>query len=352
MMIDAWPSETQRLVRMRWAWAWLVAITLLHFALGTRGFGLRHAVHVGLAALYLLPILLAARARLARGGTLVALSASLLYLAHVALRDSGAGTALIDELAVVAGFLAVGGISGALLGEVEKRRAERDRVLLAARRSEVRNALEALLTALEARDPELGEHSRRVADLAELVARRLGLGRELRAQIHLAGLLHDVGKIGLRDDVLFSNGSLSTGQREQIEGHPARAAELVRAIGGDEELAEIVLAHHEAPDGSGYPRGLRGEEIPIEARVLHVADVCVAITERRRYRASESLEDALAALRRMIPDELDPIVFAALEAVVQDGWWLPAPAGERETRQDPGGDRVVAGARGGESGES
>ena len=191
----SWPSMAQdptlaeaRERTLRWAWVLLGAITVFHLLLGARGTGLRHAVHVGLAALYLAPIVLAGKARGARAGALFAGAASLLYLGHVALRDPAPWASLLDELAVVAGFVTVGLLVGSLTMDAESRRDERDRVLLAAARSEVRSALDALVTALGARDPALAEHSRRVADLAELVAHELGLDRSQRAAAHLAGL--------------------------------------------------------------------------------------------------------------------------------------------------------------------
>lgn len=312
---------------LRWAWVLLGAITVFHFLLGARGTGLRHAVHVGLAALYLAPIVLAGKARGARAGALFAGAASLLYLGHVALRDPAPWASLLDELAVVAGFVTVGLLVGSLTMAAESRRDERDRVLLAAARSEVRSALDALVTALGARDPALAEHSRRVADLAELVAHELGLDRSQRAAAHLAGRLHDIGKIGLGDDVLQSDQQLSLEQRARIRDHPRIAAELVRSVGGDEDLAETVLSHHESPDGSGYPRGLRGAEIPLLARALKVADIFVAITEARRYRPAATPESAIEELRAMAPDRVDPGALAALESVVAKGWWPPGHLG-------------------------
>src|SRR5690606_11667407 len=144
------------------------------------------------------------------------------------------------ELAVVTGFVTVGLLVGSLTTEAEHRRAERDRVLLAANRSEVLSALDGLVTALGARDPALAEHSRRVADLAALVAGGLGLDHSRRAAAHRAGLLHDVGKIGLGDDVLHSDRQLSLEQRGKIHDHARIAADLVRSVGGDDDLAEAV----------------------------------------------------------------------------------------------------------------
>ena len=129
------------------------------------------------------------------------------------------------------------------------------------------------------------------------------------------------------DDVLQSDQQLSLEQRARIRDHPRIAAELVRSVGGDEDLAETVLAHHESPDGSGYPRGLRGAEIPLLARALKVADIFVAITEARRYRPAATPESAIEELRAMAPDRVDPAALAALEGVVAKGWWPPGHLG-------------------------
>lgn len=331
---------------LRWAWVLLGAITVLHVLLGARGTGLRHAVHVSLAALYLAPIVLAAKARGARSGVFFAGAASLLYLAHVALRDPAPWTSLIDELAVVAGFVTVGLLVGSLTADAERRRDERDRVLLAANRSEIRSALDGLVAALGARDPALAEHSRGVADLAELVALELGLDRSQRAAAHLAGLLHDVGKIGLGDDVLHSDRRLSPEQRARIHDHPRLAADLVRSVGGDDELADAVHAHHESPDGSGYPRGLRDAEIPLLARILKVADVFVAITEERHYRPAALPDGALEELRAMAPDRVDPAALAALEGVVAKGWWPPGHFGRHSEPTAATSELAIVAAKG------
>ncbi|MCL4837693.1 MAG: HD domain-containing protein [Thermoanaerobaculia bacterium] len=320
-------TAAPRELTLRWAWVLLGAITVVHVLLGARGTGLRHTVHVGLAAFYLAPIVMAAKARGARTGAVFAGAASLLYLAHVALRDPAPWPSLLDELAVVAGFVTVGLLVGSLTTDAERRRDERDRVLLAANRSEVRSALDGLVIALGARDPALAEHSRRVADLAELVAHELGLDRSQRAAAHLAGLLHDVGKIGLGDDVLHSDQQLSPEQWAKIHDHPRIAADLVRSVGGDDDLAEAVLAHHECPDGSGYPRGLRDAEIPPLARVLRVADIFVAITEARHYRPAAPPDSALEELRAMAPARVDVAALAALESVIAKGWWAPGHLG-------------------------
>jgi hypothetical protein len=310
---------------LRWAWVLLGAITVLHVLLGARGTGLRHAVHVGLAALYLAPIVMAARARGARIGALFAGAASLLYLGHVALRDPVPWPSLLDELAVVAGFVTVGLLVGSLTMDAESRRDERDRVLLAAARSEVRSALDALVTALGARDPALAEHSRRVADLAELVAHELGLDRSQRAAAHLAGRLHDVGKIGLGDDVLQSDQQLSLEQRARIRDHPRIAAELVRSVAATKISPRRFSLTTRARTAAAIHEAFAARKS--FARALKVADIFVAITEARRYRPAATPDSAIEELRAMAPDRVDPAALAALESVVAKGWWPPGHLG-------------------------
>ncbi len=129
--------------------------------------------------------------------------------------------------------------------------------------------------------------------------------------------MHDIGKIGVRDDVLFKPDDLTPEERAKVERHPALAAEILRPIHGAEPIAEIVLSHHECPDGSGYPRGLRGEEIPIEARILRAADVFSALTDARPYKASMDDERAIEWMQAAGGTKLDPASVAALRGAVR-----------------------------------
>lgn len=154
-----------------------------------------------------------------------------------------------------------------------------------------------LLVALRARDEYTEEHSEHVAELAVEIGRRRGLPSDRLEMLRLAALMHDLGKIGVRDDVLLKPEELTPEERVRIEQHPAIAAEILRPIRGATHIADIVLAHHECPDGSGYPRGLQHRQIPLEAHILHVADVFCSLTESRTYKQPWSKADALAMMK-------------------------------------------------------
>ena len=142
----------------------------------------------------------------------------------------------------------------------------------------------ALAEALDIRDTGTGQHSHTVARYAELMARELGLEEERVERVRLAGVLHDIGKIGISDRVLTKPGPLDKSEWQEMYTHPEIGARLLsRPEFAD--LREWILAHHERPDGLGYPRGLRADQIPIEARILAVADAYEAMTADRCYRA-------------------------------------------------------------------
>lgn len=166
---------------------------------------------------------------------------------------------------------------------------------------------------LESRDPATDEHSRRVAELAEGIALSIGLSYELAQAVHLAGALHDLGKIALPDSILRSTGELSAREWAIVHRHPTIGADLLSHIGELAMLAPVVASHHERYDGAGYPQGLRGEEIPLEARIIAVADAYDAMTSDRPYRQALSIEDAREELREGSGTQFDPDVVEAFE---------------------------------------
>ncbi len=166
-----------------------------------------------------------------------------------------------------------------------------------AARGAVVEGVSGLLGALRARDQYTEEHSAHVARLAVEVGTRRGLPPDGLEVLRLAALMHDLGKIGVRDDVLLKPEELTEEERIRIQQHPQIAAEILRPIRGSRHIADIVLAHHECPDGSGYPRGLDQAHIPLEAHILHVADVFCSLTESRTYKQAWSEADALTMMK-------------------------------------------------------
>ncbi|MCW2949725.1 MAG: diguanylate cyclase [Thermoleophilia bacterium] len=178
-----------------------------------------------------------------------------------------------------------------------------------------RTQLATLLTlgeALDLRDPSTALHSRTVADYAEGMARELGLEPALVERIRLAGLLHDIGKIGVPDSVLLHPGKLDAEQWAIMKQHPEIGARMLNHV-DYVDIRDWVIAHHERPDGCGYPYQLHGTEIPLGARILSVADSYEAMTADRVYRAAPGHAYALAELRRGSGTQFDPAVVAAME---------------------------------------
>ena len=155
----------------------------------------------------------------------------------------------------------------------------------------------ALVNALDAKDTYTCGHSDRVAEFARLIALEMGLSDEESEQIHMTGLLHDIGKVGMPDDVLNKAGELTNEELEQIRRHPVTGYEILSHLNSFDYVLPGVLHHHEAMDGTGYPHGLRGDSIPLSARILAVADAWDAMTSSRPYRVGMSTEHATAILR-------------------------------------------------------
>ncbi len=166
--------------------------------------------------------------------------------------------------------------------------------------------VESFAQALEAKDSYTHGHSRQVSLYAGLLARALGLSASQRALLAQAALLHDIGKIGIADTILNHPGALSRDDLTEIRKHPCKGRNILAPIHSLSGLAEIVYHHHERWDGSGYPDGLAGEEIPLMARIIGIADAFDAITSQRPYRDSLDLDSALAELRGGAGSQFDP----------------------------------------------
>ena len=180
-------------------------------------------------------------------------------------------------------------------------------------------AIRALALALDARDPYTAGHSERVSLLSVAIGRQMQLSERTLEVLRLGALLHDIGKIGVSDDVLRKPSKLTAEEYELIKAHPAVGSKILRSVRFLEPHLPMVELHHERPDGGGYPFGLKGDDIPVLARIVHVADAFDAMTTARAYRPAMPAEAGLAELRRCAGTDFDPAAVAALEAVLGAG---------------------------------
>jgi HD-GYP domain-containing protein (c-di-GMP phosphodiesterase class II) len=165
-----------------------------------------------------------------------------------------------------------------------------------------------LSRAIDARDEYTRGHSARVTAIAETIARRLGWDDERLEQLQLGGPLHDVGKLAIPDVVLRKPGRLVVDELALIREHPRLGARILLRLSAFRGALPYVLYHHERWDGTGYPTGRAGEEIPLEARVLAVADAFDAMTSDRPYRPALSRDEALAEVERCSGSQFDPAI--------------------------------------------
>jgi putative nucleotidyltransferase with HDIG domain len=163
-----------------------------------------------------------------------------------------------------------------------------------------------LTGAIEARDPYTRGHSTRVTELAEAVARAMGWSEDRIASVRLGGPLHDIGKLAVSQDVLHKEGELDDAELAEIREHPKTGARLLLRVAALRAAIPYVLYHHERWDGRGYPSGKAGEEIPLEARVLAIADAFDAMTSDRPYRRALTRVEALAEVERCAGTQFDP----------------------------------------------
>jgi putative nucleotidyltransferase with HDIG domain len=176
----------------------------------------------------------------------------------------------------------------------------------------------------EIRDPYTSGHQQRVADLARAIAHRMGLDPDRIEGIHAAGILHDIGKLTIPAEILTKPAKLNELEYSLVKVHPQTGYDILKGIEFPWPLPEMVLQHHERLDGSGYPQGLSGEDIMLEARILTVADVVEAMSSFRPYRAALGMDEALAEIRKGAGTLYDERVVAACIEVVEGGFDLEA----------------------------
>jgi putative nucleotidyltransferase with HDIG domain len=190
--------------------------------------------------------------------------------------------------------------------------------------------LDALLTTLDRCSPETFHHAKRVARMAVLLAKQLGLEPEAVTDVERGALLHDIGKVAMPDSIIHKPGPLSEPEMAVVASHPQVGHDIVSVVPSLKPVADIILASHERFDGQGYPRRLSGDAIPIGARITSVADVFDVLTSARTYREPVSSEQACAELARCAGSQFDPDVVREWVALI--GAAGRAPAGRHGDR--------------------
>jgi len=203
-------------------------------------------------------------------------------------------------------------------------RQERDRALeqiqqqIVQLQDSLEDTVRAIATIVEMRDPYTAGHQVRVADLAATIAKQMGLPDEQVHAIHLAGTVHDLGKIQIPAEILSKPGKITDIEFSLIKIHPQAGYDILKDISFPWPIAQMVLQHHERLDGSGYPQGLRGDAILLGARILSVADVVEAMSSHRPYRPGLGIEVALAEITRQCGIYFDPAVVEACLRVFRE----------------------------------
>ena len=197
---------------------------------------------------------------------------------------------------------------GMRTAELRMERANLERISVA--------TLETLVNALEAKDAYLRGHSARVADSAAMVAAEMGLPDDQVEAIRTAGRLHDIGKIGIREEILSKQGPLTDEEFEHVKQHPVIGSDILAPLAHLGAVIQFVRSHHERWDGKGYPDGLSGEGIPVGARIIGAVEIYDALTTSRPYQEKMLPESAVERLRDLVGTVLDPAVHRALQAVV------------------------------------
>ncbi len=176
----------------------------------------------------------------------------------------------------------------------------------------------ALSRTLDARDSHSGSHSKRMAGLSERMATKYHMTTRETRELSWAALLHDIGKIGVEDQILHKPGPLTDREWEIMRTHPEVGAQMIGGLSGMESIAAMILGHHERMDGSGYPRGLTGEQIPLGARIIAVVDSYSAMTEGRPYRKAKTHDEAIIELKNLSGKKYDNEVVRAFISLFEE----------------------------------
>ncbi len=280
----------------------LIVVTALHWLTPIQP-GAEHMTHILLRKLFVVPVLLAAVWFGLGGAVVTATVTTAVYLPYVFIRWTGHTAENFNQAGEVLSVWAVALIAGWLVG--------REKAAIQAKAEVHRGALTALVSALDARERDTELHSWRVRAYAARLAEKLKLPAHECHVIKQASLLHDIGKIGVPDHILLKPGPLTETEWEVMRRHAEIGHRILSSVPSFEEVATVVLAHHEHYDGSGYPRGLHSNQIPYGARVFAVADAYDALTSTRPYREATSVKEALRVIKNDKGKYFDPSVVDA-----------------------------------------
>ncbi|NIA15218.1 MAG: HD domain-containing protein [Nitrospiraceae bacterium] len=271
-----------------------------------------HGMHILLRKSFLIPILLAAVWYNLRGALLAALAISFVFLPHVLIQWRGQ----VQENANQFGeFVTIWGsavLAGWLVGK--------EKSALGKLSQTHEGALVALVRALDAREHNTQLHSLRVRAFAEHIAKGMGIDGDARMELARGALLHDIGKIGVPDSILLKKGPLTSGEWRIMRKHPEIGSRILESVPYTDEAALVVCAHHEKYDGTGYPRGLKGDEIPVGARIFAIVDAFDALTSDRPYQSAVTIAEAVETIRNDAGSHFDPNVVAVFVSVPEEKW--------------------------------
>lgn len=271
-----------------------------------------HILHVVMRKALLLPVILAAIWFNLPGAIVTAFTASLLYIPHIVWQWSGQTHENVNQVGEIATVWIVAIVCGWLVSMEKNAMREK------ANANE--GALLALIGTLDARKQKRKYHSMRVYAYASRLARELGLSRDDMEVLAQASVLHDLGMISVPDHVLLKPGPLTGDEWKLIHKHPSIGFRIVRRVPAFGRMAEVVHAHHEQFDGSGYPRRLAAQDIPFLARVFSVADAFDAITTDRRYGSALPLSEASQVVANESGRQFDPHVVQAFMRISDTEW--------------------------------
>jgi HD-GYP domain-containing protein (c-di-GMP phosphodiesterase class II) len=212
------------------------------------------------------------------------------------------------------------------MGEEIQKSIEQIRQAAARNKELFMGSIRMLANAIDEKDPYTRGHSERVAFYSMLIAKHLGMSPEDVERVHLSGIIHDVGKIGIEDKILRKPAALTDEEYEMMKQHPRKGEHILEAVPLLKQMAGAGLMHHENVDGSGYPDGLRGEQIPLLGRIVSVADAFDAMTTDRPYSKAMTFEAALARLRFLAGKKFDGNCVTAIEKAAETGDLTPAKA--------------------------